>query len=221
MALAYAASTSLYLADGFSFPYQVAVCVGALFYTFIGLWFLRKILLHFFDDRVASIVLLLLGLITNLLQYVSIDSTMSHSYIFFLYPLVIWTTIRRHQKATWTRAAFIGWLIGAATICRPTEALMILIPLLWNTHTKATSKQKRMQVRSHPQSIGAFVLFGLVGILPQLVYWQVATGFPVYNVGSKWFFLTPWFRVLFGIHNGWFIYTPIAIVFIVGLFFMK
>lgn len=78
-----------------------------------------------------------------------------------------------------------------------------------------------MQVRSHPQSIGAFVLFGLVGILPQLVYWQVATGFPVYNVGSKWFFLTPWFRVLFGIHNGWFIYTPIAIVFIVGLFFMK
>lgn len=217
----YAKNTSLYPADGFSLPYQVAVCIGALFYMLIGFWFLRKILLHYFDDRVTTITLLLIGLTTNIIQYAAIDSAMSHSYIFFMYPLVIWTTIKWHANPTIARAALIGWLIGAATICRPTEALMILIPLLWATHTKTAAKEKWKLVWANKKSIYSFILFGFLGILPQLVYWQIITGFPIYAMGSKWFFLTPWFRVLFGINNGWFIYTPIAIAFIVGLFFMK
>jgi hypothetical protein len=40
-------------------------------------------------------------------------------------------------------------------------------------------------------------------------------------VGSKWFFLNPWWRVLFGPEKGWFLYTPIALVMVAGFFFMK
>jgi hypothetical protein len=57
--------------------------------------------------------------------------------------------------------------------------------------------------------------------LPQLLYWKHAAGTWVFDVGSKWFFLNPWWRVLFGFEKGWFIYTPIAIFFVVGLFLMK
>jgi hypothetical protein len=40
-------------------------------------------------------------------------------------------------------------------------------------------------------------------------------------MGSKWYFLFPFFRVLFGFENGWFVYTPITILFVLGFFFIK
>jgi hypothetical protein len=57
--------------------------------------------------------------------------------------------------------------------------------------------------------------------MPQLIYWQYVTGFFIYDVGSAWRFLTPFFRVLFGFEKGWFIYTPVTIFFVIGLFFIK
>ena len=68
----------------------------------------------------------------------------------------------------------------------------------------------------YPAIAGVFI-----GVLPQLLYWKYTTGSFVYDVGSKWYFLNPWFRVLFGFYSGWFIYTPIALIFIAGLWFMK
>jgi hypothetical protein len=47
------------------------------------------------------------------------------------------------------------------------------------------------------------------------------TGSFIYDVGSKWEFLSPHFRVLFGWEKGWFIYTPITICFIMGMFFIR
>ena len=38
---------------------------------------------------------------------------------------------------------------------------------------------------------------------------------------SRWDFLNPHFRVLFGWETGWFIYTPVAIFFMAGMFFLK
>jgi hypothetical protein len=43
----------------------------------------------------------------------------------------------------------------------------------------------------------------------------------VYDVGSKWFFLNPWFRVLTGWEKGWFIYTPVTIFFVLGMLAMR
>jgi hypothetical protein len=61
---------------------------------------------------------------------------------------------------------------------------------------------------------------GLLAILPQLIYWKSVTGSWIYDVGSSWRFLTPFFRVLFGWEKGWFIYTPVTMFFIAGFFFM-
>ncbi|MBK6829284.1 MAG: hypothetical protein IPG92_00410 [Flavobacteriales bacterium] len=41
-----------YPADGFSMPYQVLVTYGTLLHVLLGLFILRKVLLHFFDDLV-------------------------------------------------------------------------------------------------------------------------------------------------------------------------
>jgi hypothetical protein len=65
------------------------------------------------------------------------------------------------------------------------------------------------------------VIGGFLGILPQLLYWKAVTGSYVFDVGSKWVFLNPWWRVLIGWEKGWFIYTPVALLFVAGLFFIR
>ena len=210
-----------YPADGFSAPYQYAIAFGAIFYVILALFLLRKVLLRYYDDRFVGITILLLALASNFIQYVSIDSAQSHAYIFPLYVLVLYTTIKWHESPKIKWAALTGLIIGVATISRPTEAIMLFIPLLWGTQTKDAKKEKWQLVKQNRKHVIFAVLFGLIGILPQLIYWKYASGSFIYDVGSSWRFLTPFFRVLFGFENGWFIYTPITTFFVLGFFFIR
>ncbi|MGV3631528.1 MAG: glycosyltransferase family 39 protein [Bacteroidota bacterium] len=221
----YAGHTVAYLTDspqdGFSWPYQYAILFGAIFWAAVGFIFLARVLLYFFDDRVSALTLILLGLASNLIQYAAVDGGMSHAYIFPLYALLLWFTIRWHETPRAAYALLIGLICGLAVISRPTELILIFIPILWSTHTQENKKQKWQQVFNHKSHILYCVAGGIIGILPQLLYWKYTTGSFIYDVGSKWFFLNPWFRVLFGPEKGWFLYTPVAILMVAGLFLMK
>ncbi|MFT6802351.1 MAG: hypothetical protein ACJA2N_001537, partial [Salibacteraceae bacterium] len=158
---------------------------------------------------------------TNLIQYISVDSAQSHGYIFPLYSIVLYMTIRWHEKPNWRWASLLGWVIGLATIARPTEAIMILIPILWGTQNKEFAKQKWNLVKANMNHVYIAGTLGIIGILPQLLYWKHSSGSWVFDVGSKWTFLNPWFRVLVGFEKGWFIYTPLTILFLIGMYYMK
>lgn len=207
--------------DGFSRPYQYTLVFGLLLWGILGLLILRKVLLTYFSDKVTAATLILLALSSNLIQYIAVDPVQSHCSIFTLYALVLWFTIKWHENYKVKYAIFIGLICGLATICRPTEFIIILIPILWNTNLPDVAKEKWKQVGKHKQQVIVCIIAGLVGITPQLLYWQYTTGSPIYDVGSKWFFLNPYFRVLFGPEKGWFLYTPITIVMIIGLFYIK
>ncbi len=208
-------------ANGFSLPYQIGIVISVFFYFLIGLLLLRKSLLTFFSDKATFISILAITLTSNLIQYVTIDSGMSHGYIFALYCLVIWATICWHKKPRKIWAIIIGGTIGLAAISRPTEAIMLLVPLLWNTNTSMASKIKWNQVKTNKSSILWAILAGTFAILPQIIYWKIASSDWIYNMGSKWQFFDPFFRVLFGYQNGWFIYTPIAFFFLLGFFYSR
>lgn len=210
-----------YPTDGFSPPYQFAIAFAAIFYALLGLFLLRRFLLSYFTDGSVAISILLLCLASNFLEYTAINGGMSHPYIFLLYVLMLYAARSWHQQPRLLSALAIGWLIGFATMCRPTEAVMFFIPLMWNTHTKEAAKAKWVMVKQHKPHIAIAIVAGLIGILPQLIYWKYVSGGWVYDVGSAWDFLTPHFRVLIGWEKGWFIYTPVTVFFIIGMFFMK
>lgn len=210
-----------YPQDGFSLPYQWAVMVAAFFYAFLGLWLMRRFMLAYFDDRTTALTLLLTGLATNWVQYVAVDGAQSHIYIFSLYALLLWWTKCWHERPSPGLAFGIGADIGLATICRPTEAIMLFIPLLWGTQDAASRREKWALVRAHRTHVAWAVLGGVLGVLPQLIYWKYATGHFIFDVGSKWYFLSPWLRVLFGFEKGWFVYTPVTVFFVLGFAFLK
>ncbi|PCH98973.1 MAG: hypothetical protein COB85_00900 [Bacteroidetes bacterium] len=210
-----------YSADGFSKPYQWAIAFSGLIYSILGLFLLRLVLLRWYNEGVTMITLALIVLATNFIQYTSIKGAMSHSYIFFLYACVLYATMKWHEAPRLKWAAMVGYLIGLAIICRPTEIIMLFIPLLWGMSDKSASTAKWTMVRKYRNHVMALLIFCFLGILPQLIYWKFSYGSFIYPMGSKWSFLLPYFEVLFGGNKGWFIYTPITLLFIVGLYFVK
>jgi hypothetical protein len=215
------AKATSFKADGFSPPYQYAIAFGAVIYCILALFLLRKLLRRYFSDLSVAISILLLVMATNLPQYIAVDGGMSHAFIFPLYVIVLYTTMRWHEKPGILWASLTGLVIGLATISRPTEVIMFLIPLLWNTHNKQAGRKKWALVKQYRSHLWVTILFGLLGVIPQLIYWKIASGSFFFNPGSKWSFLDPFFRVLFGWESGWFIYTPVTIFFIAGFFFIR
>src|SRR5687768_7270966 len=210
-----------YPQDGFSAPYQIAICFAALFYAFIGLYVLRWVLLRYFSDTVTSITLVLVALGTNYAQYVSVNSGMSHGYIFTLYAFLLAATVAWHERPSLIRASLVGLLVGLGILSRPTEAVMLFIPLLYGTHQLISKKEKWLLVRQHPSHIAAAIGCCILALFPQLLYWKFVTGHWIYDVGSKWTFLQPNWQVLFGWEKGWFIYTPVAILMVLGLYYLR
>ncbi len=210
-----------YPADGFSPPYQYAIGFGAVIYALLGLLLLRWLVLRYFSDLSVALALLVMGLGSNFLQYAAVDGGQSHVYLFFLYALVLLASWQWHRNPRRSWAFATGLTIGLAVFCRPTEILMLFIPLLWDTHNSEASREKWKKVGQHRMHVLLALVGGILALLPQLLYWKYTSGSFVYDVGSKWDFLTPHFQVLLGFEKGWLIYTPLAVSFLVGLFFIK
>lgn len=215
------ASVTDYPADGFSLPYQMALSFGPLVYFILILFLLRNVLLRYYSDQVVAVTLVLLFLASNAIEYIAIEAGHSHGYLLLMYSVMIWLSIKWHENPSWKVAFWIGLVIGLATIMRPTELIIFIIPLLWNTDTKESAKAKWSLVRKHKEHIGIVCLAAFLGAFPQIFYWMYVIGSPIHTIGSKWYFLNPFFRVIFGWQKGWFIYTPVTILFVLGLFYMR
>ena len=204
-------------ADGFSYPYQLCIFLSPLFYIIPAIFLLRKFLKHYYSD-VAVAWSLILGLTaTNFVQYATIDGNQTHAYLFVLYVLVLWYSRQWHLGPTLKNSFLLGLITGFAIFCRPTEAIMLFIPLLWIS----SGFNKWKFVKEDKRHIWLVIAGGTLALLPQFLYWQHATDQWIYDVGSKWYFLYPYFRVLFGWEKGWFIYTPATLLFVAGLWYMR
>lgn len=210
-----------YLADGFSLPYQMGITFGSLFIALLGLWFLRKILLEFFEDKTVAATLLLLVAATNYLEYAGITNAMSHNWLFTLHSLLIWYTIRFHRQPSYALAASIGACIGLAALTRPTEIIVALIPLLWGLEGlrwEYLNARLNFLKIAFPKIILAALVCIAIGSL-QLWYWKYATGdFIVYSYeeqGFSWLRPHLW-KGFMSYRAGWLIYTPTMIFALLG-----
>ncbi|HTA63621.1 MAG TPA: hypothetical protein VK835_14245 [Bacteroidia bacterium] len=209
-----------YPADGFSLPYQISLFVGCLFYTIVGLYFLRKILLHFFDEKTTAITFLLIIFGTNYFAHTAIhgQGAMPHNLLFSLYAALIYFTIKFHEKYSYLYAAICGSLIGLMALSRPTEVIAVIIPMLWGITNISGAKEKLSVVfKNLPKFLLLFFCVGAIGFL-QFIYWKIHVGKFVFNSyganpGEGFEFTTPYFmEVLFSFRKGWFIYTPIMLL---------
>ena len=218
----YASNSDLYPADGFSLPYQRGLWLIGLVYTLIGLFVLRKVLLRFFDDKISALILLLIYLGSNLFFFAVYGSDIPHVYLFTLYPVILWFTIRWHESHRPVHAIFLGLFLGILIISRPSEIFAIFIPLLWGVSDKKSLQEKIKLIYTYRLQVLFLALAMFAAIFPQLLYWKTVTGEWVYSTyndpGSGLDLLSPHFgRALFGFRKGLFLYSPIMIFGFIGL----
>ncbi|WP_426058271.1 hypothetical protein [Hymenobacter sp. B1770] len=219
----WAAGWLSYPQDGFSAPYQIAIAFGGLLYGLMGLGLLRRVLLWYFSDAITTVVLVLLVLGSNYFQYAVFDAAMTHSPLFSLYALLLWLTGLWHTKPSRIKAAGIGLTLGLLVLIRPSEVVAVVIPLLWGVTGLATARAKLALALQRWPDLALLVVAGIVGLLPQLLYWKWATGhFLFYSYGEQKFsFLQPHvYQVLFSYRKGWLIYSPLLLMPLIGFVFL-
>lgn len=217
--------TDNYPADGFSAPYKLFLLLGALFYLVVGLFFVKKTLEYFnFSDKDIAIVLLLLGVGTNLLAYSSSFAPMPHVFNFALMAMFIYFSLKWHSIQKFKYLIVLGVLLGIITQIRPTNILIIFFFLLYGISSLETLKFKFNLFKKEFIRLTIFIPLGLLIWVPQFLYWKIATGnYIYYSFGDEGFFFTDPKIVegLFSFRKGWLVYTPIMGVALIGLFYLK
>lgn len=219
------ANLSDYPENGISEPYKFLLLMGTLFYLFVGLDFLKKILEHYkFSDLHSAITILLLGLGTNLTAYASQSAPMSHVYSFCLFAIFIYYTIKWYEFQTIKNTLLVGFLIGLISLIRPTNIIIMLFFALYNIISLYDFKERILFFKkTFPLLLLMLFAFFIVWV-PQLIYWKISSGSYFYYSypEERFFFNDPKImKGLFGFRKGWLIYTPMMAFALAGIIVIK
>ena len=214
-----ATASPKYEADGFSYPYQVSVGIGAILFAFLGLWYLRKSLLYYFSEVATGITLLAIVFASNYLDYAAINGAMTHNTLFTVYSLLLYCTIRFYKNPDYANAAMIGILIGLATLTRPTEIISALLPVFWGVAGFKEVKERFGFIKTNRNYFLLAVLLAAIIMSIQVVYWKWVSGeWLVYSYEDEGFsFLHPHlFLCSISYRSGWLVYSPVMLLALFG-----
>jgi len=216
----YASSTSQYAANGFSKPYEFFLGLSSIFYLMIGLYYLRKVLLKFFNEAITSVTIVSLVMGTNLYYYCTTEPCMSHAYNFSLISVFMYFVIKWFDAQKLKYAIALGITGGLIVLIRPVNLLVFIFPLLYHSFNIAKTARIFAQFWRHILVIAMLVF---MTVCPQLIYWKYITGNWIFNsyVGEQFYFNNPHIlEFLFSYRSGWMVYSPIMIFSLTGFLFL-
>ncbi len=210
-------------ADGYSSIYLYFSNHASLFYVLMGLYFIRKVLLDFVDDKTVAFTLIALGIATNVFFFTTYNPTMSHTFLFGLYGALIYSTVQFYKKPSYGFGFAIGLLCGLITLSRPVEIICLIIPLFYGLKSKSDFGKRFSFFKTHwKKLLLSASIYSAIGSI-QMIYWKWATGSLIYySYEEEGFdFKHPHiYEGLLGFRNGWLPYTPIMFLAIFGFYFL-
>ena len=215
--------------NGFSQPYRYGVLISTLFYALFGLYFLRLVLLRFFESRTVTWTLILLALATNLYHYSTHESGMTHPHNFFLLSVAMFLMLQWNQNFSIFKALLFGLVCGLIVLVRPIN-LILLLPLPFFLQSVSnfgfwTSLKASLLDFVGSKKFFIALLGGVLLLSPQLIFWKLQSGSWLhYSYNDEGFFLGNPHLLdgLFSFRKGWLIYTPVMIFALIGwVLFMR
>ena len=207
-------------ADGYSLVYQLSVPVAMGFYLYLGLKALFKLLLSFNVAVLPAFLTICFTLLaTNLLYYVVLECSMTHAYSFSLICIFAYCLFQicngKHPK--WILFGIVT--LGLIVAIRPVNLMVIgLLPVM------AGSKERLIlffrRTFANYKYLLSGILLATVPFIIQMSLWHWQTGhWIVYAYKDENFI---WnrpaiYQVLFSYRKGWFLYTPFALIGVLGL----
>lgn len=211
-----------YEADGFSLPYQYAGVVTYILVVFGGLIFLWRVLTALFIWRTAVWALLLTLFGTNLFLYFETNPMMTHGYSFAFYGMVLWYTIAWHRSPTYWAGLGLGLSLGFAALIRPTDILLVILPILWPLEGRSFWAKAQHVFRERLLHVGVVGVSSAAVVSILLIYWKVYAGTWFWdsyqNPGEGLDIFHPHlFDFLFSFRKGWILYSPMIAIAMLGL----
>jgi MFS family permease len=208
-------------ASGFSTPYYYGMILCGVFWAFFGLYFLKKLLGQFFSPTIVWTTLLSIMLGTNFFFYSTRAIGMSHVYSFALIAWILYLTNQYYQRPKMRLAALLGLLLGWLVLIRPTNCVLVIFIALFHVRTSSDISDRFLFFKKKFTHLLVAVFLAVIPMIPQFFYWKGMTGKWVkYSYEGEYF--TYWNRpkiaaVLFDTQNGLFIYAPVLLFFLLGL----
>lgn len=209
--------------DGFSAFYMMSISVAALFYLWLGLYFLNRLLKTYdINELNRGIILFACVFGTNLFCYSGVEPGMSHVFSFGFISAFFYYSKCFFQQAKKQHLIRLSALLGIIILIRPTNTLVVLaLPFLADNSKNLKTGFQFLFSKRKTLIISTLITVGIVST--QLIYYKIATeNFLVYSYNKEGFdFSNPHFLdILFSYRKGLFLYTPLYFLSLLGLYFL-
>ncbi len=208
--------------DYFNPVYCRAIALCGLFFAFLGLFYLRKSLLKIVSPLTTFLVVCSVYLGTNLFHYATKEMSVSHVFSFFLFSFFIYRLPNYLRKPGAANSLLMGGLLGWIILIRPTNMIIGLLLLVYDVYTWKEVTKRINFLLSNFKSLLLIVAGMIVALIPQLLYWKEMTGHWFYysytNEGFPYWNQPKIAAVLFDVQNGLFLYSPLVLLMVIGIF---
>lgn len=214
-----------YGSEGFSPIYQKTIDICGVVYLILGLVFLWKFLAFYFNDKIIFLSLLYLYCCTNLLYFGTYEAGMSHVFSFFVVNMFLfyWKKSSVEGVISVQRWVLFSACITLIWLIRPVNLLFIPFVLMLDASSvKLVSGFIKENLSAKKIVVSLTVVFLFAS--PQLAYNMYAYGNLIAdsyrNEGFDNLYSPKIAEVLFAARNGFFIYNPLYLLAIAGMFVM-
>ncbi|HXC03872.1 MAG TPA: hypothetical protein VNZ86_03920, partial [Bacteroidia bacterium] len=203
--------------DGYSGPFKKSLSLAALLWLCIGLGCLSGVLrILGIRPLINGLTLLLLTFGTNLFFFTSLAPSMSHLYSFSMLCCLLYFGLQFRKKGGMFYLILTVLALSLSILIRPVNILWLISLLPW----LAGGWKELGQKLRNPLVILTLVLIPGFFLFLQCGAWYLQTGHwfvRTYNEEGFYFFSPEIIQVLVGFRKGWFIYTPLALLAMAGL----
>ena len=207
-------------ADGFSLPFQIGIYVAGIFYCMMGLIYLKKLLLQLnIKNKYVAALIIICCFGTHLFSYTVNEPGMAHVYSFALTSMFFYFVLNLFEKQNKKYFYFSAFVLGLIILVRPINVILLtFIPFFFNNKNELINTFKGFFKSLHFYL--ALIVLGLVCFI-QSFAWYCQNGLFLQDsyVGNGFYFSSPQiFKMLFEFNNGLFIYVPMCLLLLFGVF---
>lgn len=209
--------------DGYSKLYTIFINLAGIFYLFVGLYFLNRLLRFYEISKAQRSMTFWAGVFgTNLFFYTVSEPAMSHIYSFAFISMFLFYAKLFFETRGKKHILLMTALLGLIVLIRPVNG-MIVLALPFIAGSLGALKNGIMGLFVAPKKILISVVIFFTIIFIQLIIYKISTGkFFVYAYGEEGFnFHSPrMIDILLSYRKGLFVYTPLYLLSMTGLVFL-
>jgi len=202
-----------YKTDGFSKPYQYGFLINALLFILLGIYFLRKLLRLFFEDKITAALIAIVYLASNFYITSVYQYDLTHIYLFALNAIFLYHFFKFCKNKNKKHLLFSAIILGLTFAIRPTQILWGILPLVYFYNNKKDGI-------SFWKSLLIYPLFAVLWNIPHLFYWKIVGGELILpNLHTEEIIIVDpnLIDFLFSYRKGWLLYSPVFILFFISL----